>query len=144
MKTLTLIFLWWTSLVSQTIDMGVKQDKLAHFGAGALVSSSTYTLIYKYTKSAPKSLIYSTASAFLVGAAKEVYDKSNGNNFDTEDLLATAFGGLMTSTIFTISVKDKNKEKQLKKIEQFKNEEPLPVEIPLAVKRAKKDIYIDE
>jgi uncharacterized protein YfiM (DUF2279 family) len=135
MKTVILFFLWSISLISQT---NVKQDKLAHFGAGALVSSLSYAVIYKHTKNAPKSLLYSTACAFLVGTAKEVYDiKYGSEGFGAEDLFVTTFGGFVTSSFITIAVKDKKKQKQLDKIEQLKKEEPLPVEIPLAVQTSK-------
>lgn len=143
MKTTLLIFLWSVSLVSQNTD--VKQDKLAHFGAGALVSSLSYAVIYKHTKSAPKSLLYSTACAFLVGAAKEVYDIKYGTEgFGVEDLLVTTFGGFVTSSFITVAMKDKGKRKQLEKIEQLKKEEQLPVEIPLAVKTTKPVEIVEE
>jgi hypothetical protein len=132
MKATLLIFLWSVSLVSQT---DVKQDKLAHFGAGALVSSLSYVVIYKQTKSAPKSLLYSTACAFLVGTAKEVYDINHSKEgFGTEDLLVTTFGGFVASSFITIGIKDKGKRKQLEKIEKLEKEEQLIVEIPLVVK----------
>ncbi len=119
MKTFLLLFLWSTFLISQV----VKQDKLMHFGAGALVSILSYGPIHKYTKSAPKALLYSTACAFLVGTMKEVYDLKYGKTgFNNKDLAATAFGGLVASSFITIPVKDKDKRKQLEKIEKFKNE----------------------
>ncbi|PJJ09638.1 hypothetical protein CLU83_3004 [Flavobacterium sp. 1] len=124
MKINVLIFLWSVSLVSQT---DIKQDKLAHFGAGALVSSLSYAVIYKHTKNAPKSLLYSTACAFLVGTAKEVYDIKHGKEgFGAEDLLVTTFGGFMTSSVITITIKDKGKRKQLEKIEQLKKKSSRP------------------
>jgi hypothetical protein len=127
MKTFTLIFLWSTSLMSQD----VKQDKLAHFGAGALVSILSYGPIHKYTKSTSKALVYSTACAFLVGAAKEVYDINHGKEgFGAEDLAQTTFGGLMASSFITIRINNKEKRKQLEKIEKFKKEEELQKEIP--------------
>ncbi|AOW09103.1 hypothetical protein [Flavobacterium gilvum] len=135
MKTTLLVFLWSFSLIAQ-ID--VKQDKLAHFGAGALVSSLSYVVIYKHTKSAPKSLLYSTACAFLVGTAKECYDIKHGREgFGVEDLLVTTFGGFVTSSFITIAIKDKGKQKQLEKIKEFKKEEQQPIEIPLAVRTEK-------
>lgn len=140
MKISALIFLWSVSLVSQT---DIKQDKLAHFGAGALVSSLSYAVIYKHTKNAPKSLLYSTACAFLVGTAKEIYDINHGKEgFGTEDLLVTTFGGFMTSSVITITIKDKGKRKQLEKIEQLKKEEQPPVEIPLVVKTITQDAIV--
>ena len=130
MKTFTLIFLWSTYLLSQ-ID--VKQDKLAHFGAGALISTVSYGVFFKHTKSAPKAIIYSTVCAFLVGAAKEVYDanKQNATGFDAEDFAVTVFGGLIASSFVTVAIKNKDKRKQLEKIEEFKKEEQLRKDIPL-------------
>jgi uncharacterized protein YfiM (DUF2279 family) len=133
MKTFLLIFLSSTCLLSQT---DVKQDKLVHFGAGALVSILSYGPIHKHTKSTSKALVYSTACALLVGTAKEVYDaKYHSSGFGAEDLAVTAFGGLMASSFITISIKDKEKRKQLEKIEKYKKEEQLlPKEIPLDAK----------
>lgn len=129
MKTFTLIFLWSTSLISQ---VDVKQDKLAHFGVGALVSALSYGTIHKYTKSAPKALLYSTACAFLAGSVKEIYDanRKNATDFNGEDLAVTTFGGLMASSFITISIKNREKRKQLEKIEKLKKEEELQKEIP--------------
>ena len=129
MKVFLLIFLWSSSLMSQ-ID--VKQDKLAHFGAGALVSVLSYGPIFKHTKSAPKALLYSTACAFLVGTMKETFDlKYRKTDFNGEDLAMTTFGGFMASSVITIYVKDRDKRKQLEKIEKLKKEEQLlPKEIP--------------
>lgn len=132
MKKYILIFLWSISSISQT---DVKNDKLVHFGAGALVSAVSYAVIYKHTKNTKKSLIYSTACAFLVGTAKEVYDAKYGNTgFDVQDLAATTLGGFVTSSVVTVVLKDKSKRKQLEKIERLKIEEQQPLEIPLAVK----------
>lgn len=130
MKTFSLIFLYSASLISQ-ID--VKQDKLAHFGAGALVSVLAYGPIHKLTKSAPKALLYSTACAVLVGAMKEAYDLKYGKtDFNGADLAMTAFGGFTASSVITISVTNKSKRKQLEKIEKLKKEEQLlPKEIPV-------------
>ena len=135
MKITILFFLWSISVISQ-ID--VKQDKLAHFGAGAVVSSVSYAVIYKSTKNVPKSLLYSTACAFLVGTAKELYDvKNSTTGFGVEDLLVTTFGGFVASSFIMIPLKSKSKRKQLEKIEQLKEEELQPAEIPLAVSTTK-------
>jgi hypothetical protein len=128
MKTLLLIFLCSTSVVSQ-ID--VEQDKLVHFTAGALISGLSYGIIYKHTKSKPKAILYSTACAFLAGTIKEVYDaKYRKNDFGVEDLAITTFGGLIASSFITISINNKEKRKQLEKIEKLKKEEQLEKEIP--------------
>jgi hypothetical protein len=128
MKAILLIFLCSTSVVSQ---VDVKQDKLVHFTAGALISGLSYGIIYKHTKSESKAILYSTACAFLAGTLKEVYDaKYRKRDFGAEDLAITTFGGLIASSAFTISIKNKDKRKQLEKIEKLKKEEQLEKEIP--------------
>lgn len=118
-----LLFFWSISLMSQ-ID--VKQDKLTHFTAGALVSSVSYGIFYRHTKNYSKSILYSTACAFLAGGLKEIYDvKYQNRDFGAEDLVVTTFGGFMASSFVTISFKNKDKRKQLEKIEKLKNEEEL-------------------
>jgi len=106
----------------------IKQDKLVHFTAGALISGLSYGPIFNHTKSAPKALFYSTACAFLAGTAKELYDAKRGKTgFGTEDLVVTAFGGFVASSFITISIKDRGKRKQIEKI---KKEEQLPKDVP--------------
>lgn len=114
MKTIvTILLLSFTGLCgAQTISA---DDKL-HFGAGALISATTYTVIYATTKNKKKAFWYSLGTSALAGLAKEVYDSSKENNrFDTGELVATTLGGLTASTTISLFV-GKNKNKRRAKI----------------------------
>jgi len=79
-----------------------------HFVAGAVTSSFVYDYVYRKTDSKKKALVYSIASAMLVGTLKEVVDSNQkGNSFDTRDLLATTYGGITFSLTFNILTKKK-------------------------------------
>ena len=87
-----------------------EKDKQMHFTAGVLTSTFTYDYVYRKTNNKKKALIYSVASAILVGSLKELADSSQkGNSFDTRDLLATTYGGISAS--FTINLFTKKKKK---------------------------------
>lgn len=90
-------------------------DKL-HFGAGALISATTYTIIYTTTKDKKKAFWYSLGASALAGLAKEVYDGGKENNrFDTGEWGATTLGGLTASATISLFV-GKNKNKRRAKI----------------------------
>jgi len=79
-----------------------------HFVAGAVTSTIVYDYVYRKTDSKKKALVYSIASAMLVGTLKEVVDSNQkGNSFDTRDLLATTYGGITFSLTFNILTKKK-------------------------------------
>ena len=79
-----------------------------HFVAGAVTSTIVYDYVYRKTDSKKKALVYSIASAMLVGTLKEVVDSNQkGNSFDTRDLLATTYGGITFSVTFNILTKKK-------------------------------------
>jgi len=85
-----------------------EEDKQMHFVAGAVTSSFVYDYVYRKTDSKKKALVYSIASAMLVGTLKEVVDSNQkGNSFDTRDLLATTYGGITFSLTFNILTKKK-------------------------------------
>jgi hypothetical protein len=67
-----------------------QMDKAKHFAAGGTITAISYTLIYKKTKSHPKSLLLGMASGIIAGVAKEVYDPV----FEKKDILATALGSV--------------------------------------------------
>ena len=101
--TTLLLFLTLSTAHAQLLT---EYDKQYHFAAGALVSASTYTLVYAKTKSKKKALIYSVASSILVGTLKELSDsREKGNRFDKRDLLATTYGGLSIGVTFNIFTK---------------------------------------
>lgn len=72
----------------------IQNDKLKHFGVGAVVGSGAYYFTYKATENKAKSVLASIGSSLLIGLGKELYDsRKGGTGFDNADLLATGFGG---------------------------------------------------
>ena len=107
MKTIvTILLLSFTGLCgAQTISA---DDKL-HFGAGALISATTYTVIYATTKNKKKAFWYSLGASFLAGVTKELIDESKYKGFDSMDLLATSLGGATVTFTFELIPKRKQK-----------------------------------
>jgi hypothetical protein len=62
----------------------VGQDKILHFGAGAIT--------YELTDS--------MGMVLLAGVAKELYDSQTGGTVEIEDLIATCLGGMVISFEF--------------------------------------------
>lgn len=93
---------------AQTISV----DDQLHFGAGALISATTYTLVYTTTKNKKKAFWYSLGASVMVGLAKETLDSGKKNNrFDTGEFGATALGSLTASAIINVFVgKNKNRK----------------------------------
>ncbi|MDO5980850.1 hypothetical protein [Flavivirga spongiicola] len=91
----------------------ITADHKLHFGAGAIISATTYTVVYTTTKNKKKAFWYSLGTSALAGLAKEIYDSSKENNrFDTSELVATSLGGLTASATISLFVgKNKNKRK---------------------------------
>lgn len=81
----------------------ISEDDILHFGAGAVVSGVTYSIIYNKTKNKKKAFWYSFGAATLIGLSKEIYDGFIiSGRFDTGEMIATSFGGLVVSTSFNI------------------------------------------
>ena len=88
----------------------ISSDDKLHIGAGALISSGTYLIVYSKTKNKKKAFWYSLGTSVLAGLAKEVYDSTKvGNKFDTGELVATSLGGFAASITFDIFTKPKNR-----------------------------------
>ncbi|MCL6295891.1 hypothetical protein [Jejuia spongiicola] len=114
MKSLILILaIFFISLCkAQTITA----DHKLHFGAGALISATTYTIVYTTTKNKKKAFWYSLGTSALAGLAKEVYDSGKENNrFNTGELAATTLGGLTASTTISLFVGN-NKKRRAKNV----------------------------
>ena len=75
----------FTTLASLLIILGIQQDKVYHFVAGAL--ACTAVSVYE-----PK---YCIGASIGVGLLKELWDIPR-SGFDYDDWNATAFGGLVT------------------------------------------------
>lgn len=79
-------------------------DKL-HFATGALISATTYAMVYSITKNKKKAFWYSLGTSTLAGFAKEVYDGTQDNNkFDTGEMIATSLGGLTAAVTINLFV----------------------------------------
>ena len=55
-------------------------------------------------------------AGILAGVTKEVYDKSNGGQFNSFDLGATAFGSALSTMVFTVRLDFYYKKQQRKQI----------------------------
>ncbi len=90
----------------------ISDDDKLHFGAGALISGTTYTLVYSKTKNKKKAFWMSLGTSVLAGLTKEIYDSTKrGNKFDTGELVATTAGGFAVSISLELFVgKKKNKK----------------------------------
>lgn len=111
MKYLPLVFalVFLNTSNSQTAS----SDDGLHFGVGALLSGTTYTLVYSKTKNKKKAFWYSLGVSTLAGLAKEWHDKNIvAGRFDTSEFLATAAGGITASFAFNIFTGKRKKEKQ--------------------------------
>lgn len=94
----------------------ISTDDKLHFGAGALVSATTYTVVYTTTKNKKKAFWYSLGASVLAGAAKELYDATRKDkdgyfySWDTGELIATSLGGLTASATISLFVGNKKKK----------------------------------
>ena len=110
MKTTFLIISLF--FVSQSNAQFVSEDDMLHFGVGAVISSSTYALVYSKTKNKKKAFWYSLGLSTLAGLSKEFYDGYIiTGRFDTGEAIATALGGLTASYTFNIFTGKNNKKK---------------------------------
>jgi phage/plasmid primase-like uncharacterized protein len=86
----------------------ISNDGELHVIAGAVISATTYTIVYSKTKDKKKAFWYSLGVATLAGIAKEVYDSTQElNKFDAGDLAATSLGGLTISATLSLFVGNK-------------------------------------
>lgn len=94
----------------------ISEDDALHFGAGALISGTTYAIVYSKTKNKKKAFWYSLGTATLAGLTKELFDEFIfDGRFDTGEMVATSLGGFVVSTTFNIFTgkRKKKKKKQL-------------------------------
>ncbi len=87
-------------------------DEKIHFATGALISATTYTLVYTKTKNKKKAFWYSIGTTTLTAILKEVYDSTKDNNrFDSREAVATTLGGFAVSMTLELFVGKKKKRK---------------------------------
>ena len=110
MKTIALIFT--LCFISNCNAQFISEDDFLHFGAGVIVSSATYAVVYSKTKNKKKAFWFSLGTATLAGLTKELFDEYVfGGRFDTGEMIATTAGGLVASYTFNIFT-GKNKKKK--------------------------------
>ena len=113
--TITFLILFFLSLHTSHAQFISTDDKL-HFGAGAVISTTTYAVVYSTTKNKKKAFWYSLGASVIAGAAKELYDETRkdkgGYYWDTGELIATSLGGLTASTTISLFVGKKNRKQK--------------------------------
>jgi hypothetical protein len=91
----------------------ITNDDMLHFGAGAAISTATYSIVYAKTKNSKKAFWYSLGVSTLAGLSKEIYDGYIiDGRFDGSELVSTIAGGLVASYTFNIFTGKKKKKKQ--------------------------------
>lgn len=96
----------------------ISEDDTLHFGAGALISGVTYTIVYSKTKSKKKAFWMSLGTSVIAGLTKEIYDSTkNGNRFDSGELIATTAGGFTASITFDIFIGKKKRKVTLPNVQ---------------------------
>lgn len=88
----------------------VSGDDKLHLAAGALISATTYTIVYTTTKNKKKAFWYSLGVSALAGLTKELIDVSENERFDTGEIAATTLGGLTASMTINLFVGKKKKK----------------------------------
>lgn len=61
-------------LITKTKAQTIQQDKVLHFGVGALIGVGTTGLVYGITKNKTKAVIWGIGLSTLAGITKEVID----------------------------------------------------------------------
>lgn len=78
--------------------MSFEEDKVMHYLSGVAITSLAHDLIYEETKSKEKAVLYSMATAMVIGTLKEIADQ----NFDGDDLSATMYGAITVGFVINI------------------------------------------
>ncbi len=111
MKTVLLILA--LCFMSNSNAQFISEDDALHFFTGAVISGTTYAIVYSKTKNKKKAFWYSFGLSTLVGLSKEIYDGFIiDGRFDTGEMIATSAGGLCASATFNIFTGKKKKKKK--------------------------------
>lgn len=111
MKTIFTILVF--SITSLSSAQFISEDDMMHFATGAVISGTTYTLVYSKTKNKKKAFLYSLGLSTITGLTKEVFDEFVfGGRFDTGEFISTVSGGFVTSYTFNIFTDRKRKRKK--------------------------------
>ncbi|WP_439151854.1 hypothetical protein [Winogradskyella sp.] len=112
MKTILLILAF--GFANSSNAQFITDDDMLHFGAGAILSSATYSIVYAKTNNSKKAFWYSLGVSTLVGLSKELYDEYFiDGRFDNSELLSTITGGFVASYTFNIFTGKKQKKRKL-------------------------------
>ena len=109
---LTLLFFLFS--VAQ-LHAQLENDKVLHFGAGAL-SGAAGAFLASEISDGNRTWTYvgAVGTSALAGLVKESLDKNNGNDWDNGDLAATVLGGVAVGvTIDLFSGKKRRRNKQV-------------------------------
>lgn len=83
----------------------ISEDDMKQFAAGALISATTYTIVYSATKNKKKAFWYSLGASTVAGFAKETLDSNRFNTkLDTGEAIAAALGGLTATVTINLFV----------------------------------------
>ena len=107
----SIIFMFGLTMSGQSFILQ-EHDKQLHFAAGSMAGAFGYYWSYHKQQNKTKAIITGICTSLLAGAAKEVYDNSQGGIFDKRDILATGMGGVFVT--FTIPLFQKKKKKKEK------------------------------
>lgn len=111
-NSLTLLILLFSVV---QLNAQLENDKVLHFGAGAL-SGAIGGLLASEISDGDRTWTYvgAVGTSLLAGLAKESLDQSKGNTWDNGDLAATILGGVTVGvTIDLFSGKKRRKRKQI-------------------------------
>ncbi len=84
--------------------LDIQPDKVKHFAAGAIISSSTGAVTYKITGKRTTSLLVGFGTGVLIGAAKEFYDAQGHGCPSFKDALWTGIGAGVGSVSLRFSI----------------------------------------
>ncbi len=102
----------------------IENDKIAHFGVGALSGAAGAFVASEITEGNRFwTVTGSIATSLLAGLAKEAIDQQSSNSWDNADLGATVLGGVTVGvTIELLSKKDGKKyRRRIKKTSTYQN-----------------------
>jgi len=97
MKTILIFLLFTTMSYSQ-----IEYDKVQHFSAGAIFSTTSYWVVRDITQNKSKAFWVSIGTGVVAGTFNELFDVSQGYRFDWADLGATVLGSLTVTLIYDI------------------------------------------
>lgn len=103
-------------LTSLPLKAQIEQDKILHFGIGAL-SGAAGALIASELSNQNRfwTVTGAVATSLLAGIAKEAYDERQSNSWDNADLGATVLGGITVGVTIELFSKKNGKRYQSKR-----------------------------